>query len=173
MAVRDWMLWRWRWLMEVGPTLREVRRARRRAPPSDAALLAAIWRELRRTRRAVAETVTLSRETAALAVQLRIPQARAQGVALRLRGASWSQVREAAGECRCRQVAWALGTLWVLASGGLGGRAGMAAEQRPRYGQPAGLPRRPRTVHAGRRRADCTPPTCGEGGARASGVRPA
>lgn len=149
MGVCSWMLWRWQWLLEIGPTMREVRRARRRARVGEAAVLNAIWVELSRARGAVARAVTLDQDVKALAAHLHLRASAARGIALRLRGAPWGQVRAVAGDGGCRRLEGALATLWVSCAGAQGGRGQprWAAEHPPCYGRRrSSLPRRPRVV---------------------------
>ncbi len=137
MALIEWALWRWQWLLDVDPTLRRVRRARRQAAAGEDTLLRAILVELSRARRAVGAAATVRQDAEALAGHLHVAPPVAQALALRLRGASWATVRWVAGDVGGAAVSEALRRLRLELGGASSPgwtQAAFAAEGRRPYG---------------------------------------
>ena len=85
--VTDYMAWRWRWLLQVGAGLRELRTMS--GSPTDGRQLRAMTAELRAARCQVRRATTLAADVAALCASVELSEREALAVALRLRGASW------------------------------------------------------------------------------------
>lgn len=99
-AVTAFMVWRWRWLLEIGAGLRDLRTANSSA--TDERQLRGMTTELRAARCQVRRATTLSSDVAALCATAELSETEALAVALRLRGASWRAAAHRGGLDVCR-----------------------------------------------------------------------